>query len=274
MAIGATTRRIAAFGASTIDLRNDDIAVEEPLEIRVAGMPVSVTMRTPGHDEDLALGFLFTEGIIRHHADVIGVTSHGPSGNTVDVTLSGAAALSLPRLNRHFYATSSCGVCGKASLAAIRTAHGVDVADDDFRITSELVLELPRRLRDAQRLFDTTGGLHAAGLFDEAGELECIREDVGRHNAVDKIIGARFKGGEVPADHHVLLVSGRASFELVQKAAMARIPALLAVGAPSSLAIELAEDVGMTLIGFVREQRFNVYAGDERVLRTAMLGAS
>lgn len=264
MAMGATTRRIAAFSDDATTLRDDAVAIEEPLEIRVCGRAVSVTMRTPGHDEALALGFLLTEGIIKSHADVVEATIRGGRSNTVDITLTDEAALGLPKLARSFYVASSCGICGKTSADAVRTAHGVDL-DDDMTLEAALVVDLPRRLREHQDVFDTTGGLHAAGLFDAVGGAICVREDVGRHNAVDKIVGHAFLAKQLPLRGHVLVVSGRASFELVQKAAMANIPVLVAVGAPSSLAIDLAEDVNMTLIGFVRGNRFNVYAGEERV---------
>jgi FdhD protein len=268
MTLGATTRRISAFAGDAARTRDDAIAVEEPLEIRAAGRAVSVTMRTPGHDAELAVGFLFTEGLLRDRADLVGVRASGAHQNTLEVDVSASAAARLSRVTRSFYVASSCGICGKGSIDAIRTLHGIDL-DDPVTISSAQILDLPERLRRVQGLFDATGGLHAAALFDASGALVTAREDVGRHNAVDKVIGERLLAGRLPAAHHVLMVSGRASFELVQKAAMARIPVLAAVGAPSSLAIDLAEEVGLTLIGFVRDRRFNVYAGDERVRRAA-----
>jgi FdhD protein len=244
--------------------RLDAVAIEEPLEIRIDGRPLSVTMRTPGHDADLALGFLLTEAIIRERADVLALTVQGARSNTIDCELRPAAREAMPPLTRHFYAASSCGVCGKASVEAVRTVGAIDI-DDEIEVSASLLLTLPERLRSAQPVFEQTGGLHAAALFDAHGALVCLREDVGRHNAVDKVIGARLDDGALPARGQILLVSGRASFEIVQKAAMARIAVLAAVGAPSSLAIELADEVGMTLVGFLRDRRFNVYAGVDRI---------
>jgi FdhD protein len=254
----------------------DFLAVEEPLEIRLgldAGegrehRAVAVTMRTPGHDADLAVGFLFTEAIITDPAQVAGARPCCRSGNVVRVDLRAGHTVDLSRAERHSYTSSSCGVCGKTSLAAVRVAMGARLIPGQPIVNADLIRELPGRQRSAQEVFDRTGGLHAAALFDPAGELRCIREDVGRHNALDKLIGHEFLAGRVPLSDGVLLVSGRASFELVQKAAVAGIPILAAVGAPSSLAVELARDRGMTLIGFVRDDRFNVYTGFERVLRS------
>ena len=244
-------------GAAT--RRPDTLAVEEPLEIRVGGTPVTVTMRTPGHDFDLAAGFLATEGVGRvrtmtHCAD-----------NVVDVALHDGATLPTTA-ERSFYMTSACGVCGKASADAVRLASPYDVAADEVRVSSATLAALPERLRAAQRAFDRTGGLHAAGLFDAGGTLCCVREDVGRHNAVDKVVGWAAQEGRLPLAASVLLVSGRASFELAQKAVMAGIPVLAAVSAPSSLAVELAEESGLTLVGFLRGPSMNVYAGAHRVL--------
>jgi FdhD protein len=262
---GITTRRIAAYGTTPRLDRLDRVAVEEPLEIRVDGRAVSVTMRTPGDDVALALGFLHGEGLIRAPGDVASATITGRSEGTVEIELASHAKQKLPDLTRHFYTTSSCGVCGKASVDAIRTALGVEI-DDRLRVPAETLVDLPRRLREAQGIFEQTGGLHAAALFDATGQLVVLREDVGRHNAVDKVIGTRFEAGALPARETMLLVSGRASFELVQKAAMAQVSMLLAVGAPSSLAVELADEIGMTLVGFLRDGRFNAYACDERIL--------
>jgi FdhD protein len=234
----------------------DDVAVEEPLEIRINGRAVAVTMRTPGHDEELALGFCLTEGLVpvaaRLPADL--------AANTVEVDAPGA---DLDRVQRSFYTSSSCGVCGKGALEA--------VAVEAPRIESELVVpfdvlvSLPGRLKEAQPTFARTGGLHATGLFTRAGELLCVREDVGRHNAMDKVIGWAHGQGLLPLARHVLCVSGRVSFELVQKAAVAGCPVLVAVGAPSSLAISLADDRGVTLCGFVRDGRGNVYTHPARI---------
>ncbi len=259
----------------------DVVAVEEPLEIRVGYGPVSdrrvkavsVTMRTPGgagEDFELAVGFLFTEGIIKERGEVERVFYCGPETtklrlhNVVRVELAAGVALDLEKLERHFYTTSSCGVCGKTSIEAIETVCGAGLRDD-FVVSAEVIHALPEFLRAQQAVFDRTGGLHAAALFDGRGKLVALREDVGRHNALDKLIGSRFLCGEVPLSERVLLVSGRASFELLQKTVMAGIPVIAAVGAPSSLAVELAERFGVTLLGFVRGERFNVYAGEGRV---------
>ncbi|NGN94537.1 formate dehydrogenase accessory sulfurtransferase FdhD [Nocardioides sp. KC13] len=252
--------------------RPDKLAAEEPMEIRVNGRPLTVTMRTPGGDFDLAVGFLVSEGVVHSADDVAsvrycaGATADG--GNTYNVVDVGLAAHVPPpdaSLERSFYTTSSCGLCGKASLEAVRTSSAWSVADDTLRVTPELLTILPERLREAQRVFDSTGGLHAAGLFDAEGNLLCIREDVGRHNAVDKVIGHALREGMVPLRNSMLMVSGRASFELVQKAVMAGIPLLAAVSAPSSLAVDLADDNGLTLVGFLRGSSMNVYAGIDRI---------
>jgi len=282
---------IHRFAVGVDEDTTDQLAVEEPLEIRLswthegkaAERPVSITMRTPGFDEELALGFLFTEGILRSRSDVadvrrvasakkreavrrsLPVTSKArDSSNSVLVTLAPGTAVDLTRLERHFYTTSSCGVCGKSSIEALRTNAGS--VESDLTIDRDTISSLPARLRERQDLFDSTGGLHASALFTAAGELDLIREDVGRHNALDKVIGAKLLIGETPLRDHVLLVSGRASFELVQKAIVAGIPVLAAVGAPSSLAVELAREFDLTLVGFVRDGRFNVYTGHERVI--------
>ncbi len=237
---------------------NDVVAVEEPLEIRIGGTPVAVTMRTPGHDEELAIGFALSEGL-------------RPSGARLpDDLAANAVELDAPgfdpaRLARSFYTSSSCGVCGKGALEAV--AVEAPRVESDFRVSATLVGGLPDRLRRAQPGFEATGGLHATGLFDARGELLCLREDVGRHNAMDKVIGWAFGGGLLPLDRAVLCVSGRLSFELVQKAAVAGCPIVVAVGAPSSLAIELAHDRGVTLCGFVRGGRLNIYTEPWRVER-------
>lgn len=261
---GSESRPIVAYDARGALAREDVLAVEAPLEIRVGGQSVSVTMRTPGHDAELAAGFLFTEGVVTAREEIVSITASGAHEGTVEIEVTESVTPRLRRLVRHVYAASSCGICGKASVEAVRTLHGVDL-DDPRRITPAEILALPARLREAQRLFDATGGLHAAGLFDSRGTLVTLREDVGRHNAVDAIVGERLLAGTLPLTGHVLLVSGRASFELVQKAAAARIPIFLAVGAPSTLAVELADEVGMTLVGFLRDERFNLYAGEERI---------
>ena len=232
----------------------DTLAVEEPLEIRVDGRAVSITMRTPGDDLDLALGFLTTEG-----AEVATATTC--ADNVVEVTVH-----AMPDLQRNFYTSSSCGLCGKASIDAVRTASRYDVRSDEAPVDPAALVTLPGRLRAAQRAFDKTGGLHAAGLFRD-GELLCVREDVGRHNAVDKVVGWAVQRELLPLTGTVLQVSGRASFELVQKALMAGIPVLAAVSAPSSLAVELADEAGMTLIGFLRGPSYNIYTGAHRLKR-------
>ncbi len=226
-------------------------------------------MRTPGDDHELAVGFLFSEGIIRRREDVKNVRHCGPADgvknvrNTVVVELARGVDVDLKRLKRNFYTTSSCGVCGKSSIEALSTGV-LHLPDNGFQVVSEVISSLPAAARGAQATFDRTGGLHASALFSADGELELVREDVGRHNALDKAIGARFLEGRLPLAGSVLFVSGRASFELVQKALMAGVPVMAAVGAPSSLAVELAAKYGMALAGFVREEGFNIYCGGER----------
>ncbi len=242
----------------------DWVAVEEPLEIRVGNYPISVTMRTPGHDQELALGFLFTEGIIHGPDDIAAVT--GPNHqlrNVVRVRLKRGLRFDRSRLKRHFYTTSSCGICGKTTLQAIRVQ--TRPVSSDFKIPLSLLYSLPERLREEQETFDETGGLHASALFDESGNLLFLREDVGRHNAVDKVIGAALMERKLPLDRYILMVSGRASFEIMQKALVARVPIVAAVSAPSSLAVVLAREFKMTLVGFLRGRRFNVYSGRERI---------
>jgi FdhD protein len=262
--------------------RPDTLAGEEPLEIRLDGRPLAVTMRTPGADMDLALGFLLGEGIVGTSADVasmrycVGTDGAGPTGaldaegrptyNVLDVAL--APGVPPPDIDptRNFFTSSSCGLCGKASIDAVRLRSRYRVADDPLRLGPETVTGLPDAMRRTQRLFATTGGLHAAALADAAGRILAVREDVGRHNAVDKVIGWALRDGQVPLRGRVLMVSGRASFELVQKALMAGLPMLAAVSAPSTLAVDLALEAGMTLAGFVRGQSMNVYSGDHRLL--------
>jgi FdhD protein len=241
--------------------RPDTLAVEEPLEIRVDGRATTVTMRTPGHDLDLALGFLVTEGVVAKPADIAGAINC--ADNVVDVSLT--EPLSEDVAARGFYVSSSCGICGKASIDAVTTVQRWRVADDVFTIDPDVLISLPDQLREAQKTFDRTGGLHAAGLFTRDGKLQCIREDVGRHNAVDKVVGWALTNSRLPLRETILQVSGRASFELVQKALMAGIPAMAAVSAPSSLAVEMANGGGMTLVGFLRGTSFNVYAGAGRL---------
>ena len=254
--------------------RIDVLAVEEPLEIRVAGMPLTVTMRTPGHDVELAAGFLVSEGIIGDREQFESAIHCGGPGsgnapneyNVLDIRLGPGAVLPKPEAARNFYTTSSCGLCGKASIDAVTTVSRHDVAGDPSVVAAADVASFPGRLRAAQTVFDKTGGLHAAGLVDlESGELIVVREDVGRHNAVDKVVGWALLNSRLPLLGNVLQVSGRVSFELVQKAVMAGIPMLAAVSAPSSLAVELAADAGLTLIGFLRGDSMNIYTRPDRV---------
>ena len=279
----ATTRRrvvrvaVDDAGAHPRPARPDTLAVEEPLELRIGTpgsepAPWTTTMRTPGHDLDLALGFLVAEGVVssaahvlaaRHCPDASRDEDGEPTYNVVEVVL--ARGVPLPDPARHRSMTSACGICGTTTIDAVRTASAFDVAADDVRLDPAVVAGLPDRLRAAQRVFDSTGGLHAAGLFTPAGDLVAAREDVGRHNAVDKVVGHAASALGLPLAGHVLQVSGRASFELVQKAAMAGCPVLAAVSAPSSLAVELAEEAGITLVGFSRGTGFNVYSRSDRL---------
>jgi FdhD protein len=265
-------RRVLRYRDGVVDHRPDALAAEEPMEIRVNGRPLTVTMRTPGSDFDLAVGFLVSEGVVHRASDVMavrycaGATADGSNTyNVVDVQLAGNVTPPDASLERNFYTTSSCGLCGKASLEAVRTVSAWSVEDDPLRVRADVVVSLPDRLRAAQKVFDSTGGLHAAGLFSATGELLTLREDVGRHNAVDKVVGDSVLSGRLPLRESILMVSGRASFELVQKAVMAGIPMLAAVSAPSSLAVDLAEDNGLTLVGFLRGSSMNVYTGAERL---------
>lgn len=251
--------------------RPDFLAVEEPLEIRVGGKALTVTMRTPGSDVELAAGFLVSEGVIHSAQDFAsarycaGEVAGENTYNVLDVTLTSGITVD-PGIERNFYTTSSCGVCGKASIEAVATVSQFAVADDPLRVDPELLVGFPDALRAEQEVFERTGGLHAAGLFDgESGELLVLREDVGRHNAVDKVIGWALLEGKLPLRGCVLMVSGRASFELTQKALMAGIPMLSAVSAPSSLAAELAEDAGLTLVGFLRGSSMVVYTRADRL---------
>ena len=252
----------------------DSIAIEEPLEIRLGKRSISITMRTPGYDFELAAGFLFTEGIIQGPQEIQRIQYCGPDletqpqTNTVRVELRADVQVDLERLNRHFYTSSSCGVCGKSSIEALKTQSIFPIAQpaiDDKSIDVETLYELPEALRRAQGVFDATGGIHASALFSPQGELLVLREDVGRHNALDKLIGHSLLKNLLPLKNSILMVSGRASFELIQKASMAGITIFAAVGAPSSLAIELAKECGMTLLGFVRNRGFNIYSHETRI---------
>jgi len=247
----------------TVD--SDRLAGEEPLEIRVDGRAVSVTMRTPGADDELAAGFLVSEGVVRAAAQVARVEplAAGGTGNVVDVRLAPGHTVDLERLTRHVFASSSCGLCGKLTIEAVR--GDFPAVTSEVVIDASVLLALPARLRAVQPAFDQTGGLHAAALFDAGGRLVVAREDVGRHNAVDKVLGHGLLRGLLPFDRHVLVVSGRASFEIVQKALAGGIPMVAAVSAPSTLAVELADESGQTLVGFLRPPTLNVYAGPERI---------
>ena len=273
------TISISQFSAGEFSNKLDHLAIEEPMEIRLVSGPkdkrrgksLSITMRTPGSDEELALGFLFTEGIVSRTQQILNVEFCGPvavgqaAPNTIRVELSYDCPFETQSLQRHFYTTSSCGVCGKASLDALKQ-QDLDVVESQLRVDGGLISELPNRLLKQQDSFQKTGGIHAAGLFDPLGNLLMLREDVGRHNALDKLIGSQFQAGHLPCNNSILVVSGRASFELLQKALTAKIPIFVAVGAPSSLAVELAREFKITLIGFASRNRFNVYSMDERIV--------
>jgi FdhD protein len=241
----------------------DLLAVEEPLEIRLGEKTISITMRTPGHDRELAAGFLFTEGILQSSHEIREIQR---AKNSITVQLNPDVEVDFERLQRNFYTTSSCGVCGKASIEALQVQGCPVLPRSSATVESKVIHRLPQAQRDEQAVFERTGGLHAAALFDFKGKLILLREDVGRHNAVDKLIGSEMLAGRTPLSDTLLLVSGRASFELTQKALMAGIPILAAVGAPSSLAVETAQRFNMTLLGFVRNGRFNIYSGASRIL--------
>jgi FdhD protein len=266
-------RRVLRIREGAVGSRPDTLVAEEPLEIRLNGKPLAITMRTPGDDFALAAGFLVSEGVLGRDEEVAnivycaGATTDGSNTyNVVDVRLAPGVAVPDISLERNVYTTSSCGLCGKASLDAVRTTARWPIADTPpVRVAPDLLTVLPDRLRAAQRVFDRTGGLHAAGLFSAEGELLDLREDVGRHNTVDKLIGRALRSGALPLSRTILLVSGRASFELAQKSVMAGIPVLAAVSAPSSLAVDLAAETGLTLVGFLRGSSMNVYAGEQRI---------
>lgn len=284
MAINSThSVQIIRINAAESAAATDTLAIEEPMEIRLEHGPegqrqvqnISVTMRTPGHDMELAAGFLFTEGIIKNPEDIASaqhclIACAENKENVVQVSLNPDIIPHLQNAERNFYTTSSCGVCGKGSINAIRTVGNfTEKANDQDKIQTDILYQLPIILRRHQRVFDDTGGLHASALFTATGELLLLREDVGRHNALDKLIGAALNYNWLPLHQTVLLLSGRASFELVQKAAMAGINIIAAVGAPSSLAVQLAEEFNITLIGFLRDERFNIYTAAHRVISTS-----
>jgi FdhD protein len=249
--------------------KDDYLAGEEPLEIRIGEHPLSVTMRTPGHDLELAAGFLFTEGLVQRREQILKLESPSPDGaankgNVVQVKLTPDAMPDFDKMRRHFFAASSCGICGKASIDSVRSRL-LQSPNPDFRVAPELLVRLPDALRSSQDVFERTGGLHAAALFDSRGKLLALREDIGRHNAVDKVVGWALREGRVPLAESVLLVSGRGGFEIIQKAIVAGVPVVASVSAPSSLAVQLARELRLTLIGFLRGRRFVIYAGEDRL---------
>ena len=259
------------WNGGNLRAQQDYLAGEEPLEIRVNGHPLSVTMRTPGNDLELAAGFLFTEGIVTRAEQIVSIEHAAECkaterGNIVDVKLAPAVEWDFEKSRRNFFAASSCGICGKATIEAVR-ARGVRPANADFRVSAEAICSMPEKLRAQQQNFSRTGGLHAAGLFTASGELLAEREDIGRHNAVDKIAGWALRENKLPLAEYVLLVSGRGGFEIVQKAAVAGAPVVASVSACSSLAVQFAREMRMTLIGFLRGSRFVIYCGEERLTR-------
>ncbi|MFC0776286.1 formate dehydrogenase accessory sulfurtransferase FdhD [Terrimonas alba] len=269
-----TKTRIVKINLGQGTVVDDQLAVEEPLQIELIYGPaamrqrknITVTMRTPGHDLELAIGFLFTEGIITNKEEVLRVQQDNADGNTIAVTLKEDIDPGLKKLERNFFTNSSCGVCGKSGIDNIRTVSAYSKRTGDISLRADLFYTIYDKLRLEQTMFDCTGGLHASALFDQQGNFLLVREDVGRHNALDKAIGACLLNDQLPLDNNILLLSGRASFELIQKANMAGIRIVTAVGAPSSLAVDLARECGITLIGFLRDERFNIYAGKDRII--------
>ncbi|NOS72723.1 MAG: formate dehydrogenase accessory sulfurtransferase FdhD [Verrucomicrobia bacterium] len=271
-ASSATKIEIVRWKAGQATASTDQVAREEPLEIRVRGRSVAVTMRTPGHDRELAAGFLLTERIIRKRKDLVDIATCHASlqpRNTLDVFLRSGVEVDFARLTRHVFATSSCGLCGKASIESVK--QHFPAVTSPVTVSATMLVQLPDRMKGAQQTFAMTGGLHAAAIFDAKGQLLVLREDVGRHNAVDKVLGFGFLENKLPLDFHILLVSGRASFEILQKALAARIPVVCAVSAPSSLAVEFARECGQTLVGFLRGETMNVYAGANRIVRNSTI---
>ena len=264
---------IKRFENGEFQSKQDVLSIEDPLEIRVSHRgvinKVAITMRTPGFDKELAIGFLFTEGLLKDSADIenIQVLNHPNEGQIVKVEIQDSADFSIEKVQRNFYTTSSCGVCGKASIESVRTACEISNPQNNFVVESSILTALPKELRNAQESFSHTGGIHACALFRKSGEFLELFEDVGRHNALDKLIGAQLMKKNIPINNSILLLSGRASFELVQKAAMAGISIICAIGAPSSLAVELAEDLKICLVGFLKENRFNIYTEFNRIVQ-------
>ena len=261
--------QVAEWDDGKVLRKEDYLAAEEPLEIRIGDKPLSVTMRTPGDDLELAAGFLFTEGLVTRRTQIVALdheieNGEKNRGNVVRVVLRPESEPDFEKMRRHFFAASSCGICGKASIDSVR-ARTLEPPNSDFRLDPEVLLRLPESLRASQAVFGRTGGLHAAALFDRKGELLVLREDIGRHNAVDKVIGWALLADRVPLRDSVLLVSGRGGFEIVQKAIVAGLPVVASVSAPSSLAVQLAREMRQTLVGFLRGRRFVMYAGEERI---------
>ena len=260
--------QVTEWADGTVRRIEDHLAAEEPLEIRIDGKPLTVTMRTPGHDEELAAGFLWTEGLIESASQITQIRRLAPAGAAKDNIVSvefGDRSFQAEELQRNFFAASSCGICGKASIEAIRV-RGLTPPNPDFQIDPDLLCELPVRLRNRQQVFGRTGGLHAAALFDRTGELLVLREDIGRHNAVDKVVGWALMKALLPLSNFIMMVSGRGGFEIIQKSLAAGIPVLACVSAPSSLAVKLAREMSLTLIGFLRDRRFVIYSNPERCL--------
>jgi FdhD protein len=264
--------QVSEWNDGNIQRKEDCLAAEEPLEIRVAGKPLSVTMRTPGDDLELAAGFLFTEGIVQKRDQIQKLESNQEvdepnRGNVVRAELASECALDPEKMQRHFFAASSCGICGKASIDSVRS-RALQAPNPDFTIDPEILIGLPDALRASQAVFGRTGGLHGAALIDARGKLVVAREDIGRHNAVDKVIGWALLENRIPLAESILLVSGRGGFEIAQKAIVAGLPVVASVSAPSSLAVQLARELRLTLVGFLRGRRFVIYAGEERVRQT------
>jgi FdhD protein len=269
----ADLTQVSEWDNGEVHRKGDYLAAEEPLEIRIGENPLSVTMRTPGHDLELAAGFLLTEGFVQRREQIVSIENDAGKddenrGNVVRAEVAPDAAPDFDKMRRHFFATSSCGICGKASIDFVR-ARALQPPNQNFRLDPEVLVRLPEALRASQAVFGRTGGLHAAALFTGSGDLLVLREDIGRHNAVDKVIGWALLEGRIPLSEIVLLVSGRGGFEIVQKAIVAGLPVVASVSAPSSLAVQLARELGLTLIGFLRGRRFVTYAGEERLGKPA-----